>query len=284
MEPRKVSQTLTVGADVATMNFSPEGERLAVGTGPVVRIWNIAKNEVIAEFRHPFGVVSKISFAPDGKTVVSTANADPNAKPESPEAQYWGIEVWDASSGRVVFQLPGLAGNGENVHALQGRAVAVLSPDGKHIIGTAPAGRLKTWDATTGGEVANTQIPNVQPTYTRLTDFAYADLSDNGRTLAWLETSRRVIKVYDTFTKEPPRSLKGHTGFISGAMLSPDGTRIISTSTDGTARLWDVVAGQEILRWDLESQTSGQFSPDGQWLSINNRGTVYLMDARADGQ
>jgi WD40 repeat protein len=31
----------------------------------------------------------------------------------------------------------------------------------------------------------------------------------------------------------------GHTGTVTSAVLSPDGTRIVTSSDDGTAQVWD---------------------------------------------
>ena len=38
-------------------------------------------------------------------------------------------------------------------------------------------------------------------------------------------------------------ALVGHTGLVNSALFSPDGSRVITASWDGTARLWDVKTG-----------------------------------------
>ena len=40
----------------------------------------------------------------------------------------------------------------------------------------------------------------------------------------------------------------GHSGAITTVEFSPDGSRVLSSSTDGTARLWDPSTGRELLR------------------------------------
>src|SRR5258706_14334875 len=44
-----------------------------------------------------------------------------------------------------------------------------------------------------------------------------------------------------------PRDIKfyGHTSFVQGVVISPDGKTLASGSSDNTVRLWDVVTGQE---------------------------------------
>ena len=42
-------------------------------------------------------------------------------------------------------------------------------------------------------------------------------------------------------------TLAGHTGKITSCQFSPDGTRVISSSSDGTLRVWDANAGRELM-------------------------------------
>ena len=52
---------------------------------------------------------------------------------------------------------------------------------------------------------------------------------------AWLKSLSRG-------GKETP--LIGHTGFLRSADFSPDGSRVVTGATDGTARIWDVTDGK----------------------------------------
>jgi WD40 repeat protein len=42
--------------------------------------------------------------------------------------------------------------------------------------------------------------------------------------------------------------LRGHDGYVHGVDWSPDGTRLISASDDGTVRLWDSLSAQQRSR------------------------------------
>ena len=59
--------------------------------------------------------------------------------------------------------------------------------------------------------------------------------------------------------------LKGHTGTVKGVALTPDGARIVTGSTDNTARVWDASTGAELLQ--LKGHTGAVWSvaltPDG---------------------
>ncbi len=82
----------------------------------------------------------------------------------------------------------------------------------------------------------------------------------------------------------PLAVLKGHTDWDLSAAFSPDGTRIVTTSNDGTIRLWDsdglplvVMDGDfGLLQWAV-------FSPDGQRVvTSGDDNTARLWDN--DGQ
>jgi WD40 repeat protein len=60
-------------------------------------------------------------------------------------------------------------------------------------------------------------------------------------------------------------SLSGHSASVESAAFSPDGSRIVTASRDGTARIWDAAAAKEVallLGYD-NPVTSAAFSPDG---------------------
>ncbi len=59
--------------------------------------------------------------------------------------------------------------------------------------------------------------------------------------------------------------LRGHEEQVWTAIFSPDGARIVTASTDRTARIWDAGTGAEIavLRGHEKVVRTAAFSPDG---------------------
>jgi WD40 repeat protein len=60
--------------------------------------------------------------------------------------------------------------------------------------------------------------------------------------------------------------LVGHSPAPIGDLdFSPDGTRLVSTAVDGTARLWDVATGRQLTLLEVAQQPimSARFRPDG---------------------
>ena len=60
------------------------------------------------------------------------------------------------------------------------------------------------------------------------------DISPERRQRTWDATTGTEIKV-----------LREYDDWVGSAAFSPDGTRIVTASRDGTARIWDAMAGTE---------------------------------------
>jgi WD40 repeat protein/tRNA A-37 threonylcarbamoyl transferase component Bud32 len=78
------------------------------------------------------------------------------------------------------------------------------------------------------------------------------------------------------------RTLLGHQDKVIAVGLSRDGKRIVTTSVDKTARVWDTETGREVavLRGHERSVASARFSPDGRTVAtISGDNTARLFDA-----
>jgi len=78
------------------------------------------------------------------------------------------------------------------------------------------------------------------------------------------------------------RTLKAHSGWVTGVAFSADGQRLASGSSDQTVKLWDVPTGQETgtVATKIQEVQALAFSRDGHWLAAENSiNTVTLWDA-----
>ena len=86
----------------------------------------------------------------------------------------------------------------------------------------------------------------------------------------------------------PTVVLKGHTADLAGADFSPDGTKVVTASSDHSARIWDAKTGAVLatLGGHTEGVRSASFSPDGTRVVTAARdGSAKIWDAgsgRAD--
>ena len=77
--------------------------------------------------------------------------------------------------------------------------------------------------------------------------------------------------------------LHGHAKAVWGGSFSPDGSRIVTASSDETARVWDARTGETILelRGHAGELSCASFSPDGSRIVTGSAdGTARVWDAR----
>ena len=78
---------------------------------------------------------------------------------------------------------------------------------------------------------------------------------------------------------------RGPNRFVNSAAFSPDGTRVVTASSDKTARIWDAATAKEIaaLRGHDDTVYCAAFSPDGSRIITASRdGTARIWDARLE--
>ncbi|MFA5952634.1 MAG: TIR domain-containing protein [Hyphomicrobium sp.] len=80
--------------------------------------------------------------------------------------------------------------------------------------------------------------------------------------------------------------LSGHHEYVKTAEFSPDGRRVLTTSGDQTARVWDAETGHEIsvlnsdAKYELTGRLSAAFSPDGRCVvTASSDRTARVWDA-----
>jgi WD40 repeat protein len=82
------------------------------------------------------------------------------------------------------------------------------------------------------------------------------------------------------------RRFRGHTRAIYRAIFSHDGKTVLTSSADGSARIWDAGTGKQIHKFEridvtaLERVPVAMFSPDSKKvLTLNDDNTARLWDA-----
>jgi WD40 repeat protein len=170
-----------------------------------------------------------------------------------------------------------------------GRAVAA-SPDRRDV--------LAAFQAALRLEAHNLSRPGTP----RVASFFWQQLSnrilwpsspigrDQAAALVEVESKRRLLRTSGVWLRQlspmpesrgMTRTLAGHEGPVTSLAYSPDGTRLVSGSGDGTARVWDLAAGREtaVLGGYPEPVMDCGFSGDGTSIVTASAREVALWRA-----
>ncbi len=239
---------------VRHVEFSRDGRRLLVlRSDHSVQIWDAASSlPVTPSIKSDSGAAVLVAhFSPDG-TRFATGSANHTA------------QIWSSDTGRpVTTPLP------------HGAAVSVVrfSPDGKLLLTLSDVRSLRLWNAATGEKLFE-----VVPHKTRTTD---ANFSLDGQYIASCSFGG-VVQIRGVTNVTMVRSSWEKSVEMNSIQFSPDSRRVLTISSDKTARLWDWEAGQQLgdpMVHDGEI-VEARFGPDGRLIATaSDDRTARLWDA-----
>jgi len=243
--------------------FSPnDSEVITASADGTARIWDTSTGAQVLQLGLRSGnALTKAAFSPNGRYVVTAGNGS--------EAT-----VWDATTGDQVTLLDEPQG---------GRVKdATFSPDSQRVLTSDVDGTARVWDA------APTQLLLSVPEPDRAT-LSGAAFNAGGSEIVTAGTDG-TARVWDAVTGAQVAVLdegKAGSNFAIGgnavnmAAFSPNGTEVVTASRDGTARIWDVATGRQLV--ELPAQYivyAAQFSANGaEVMTANDGGQVTIWDA-----
>ncbi|WP_223805611.1 hypothetical protein [Pseudanabaena sp. UWO310] len=281
--------------DVLSLNFSANGERIALGSQDnTIQILN---NEGILEMKlggHTDGIFD-VSFSPDGRYLLSASkdrtarlwdlratllntlyghtstvwsvNFSPDGKMFASGSVDKSIRLWNAD-GTLKQELKG---HEDTVYGVS------FSADSKKLVSASNDKTVRIWDVQTGKLLHLLNIHGAK--------LIYATLSPDQKILATLGWDNK-IKLWQWNGDDHPQLLQvldGHTQTVWAIAFSPDSQRLASTSNDQTVKIWDVRSGQNLHTMEAHGNggLSIAYSPDGQQIgSAGKDGKLKLWNAQ----
>jgi WD40 repeat protein len=262
---------------VVHARFNGDGTRLVTASSDgTARIWSVDReDDVPLRLRgHETGKpLHGAAFSPNGALVV-TASADSTAR------------VWNATTGAAVTdaqERPLVFMHGAGAEVLD----AAFSPGSDRIITAATDNAARIWSVDGGAAI---ELPH--PRIVRLAAFS----PDGTRVVTACDDG--IVRVWAADGSGSPTQLTGHDPaqppYASGtatssdsrpqivtALFSKDGTRILSASQDGTARIWNADgAGNPIVLRHPRALIGAAFNPAADQVvtgSIDSKARIWTL-------
>jgi len=268
---------------VTCVKFSPNSNLIAsCSSDETIQVgsFETGKWELIHTFSLPYKIISSIAFSPDGRKLISGSHKrdlrfalDYRLKKtrdnmisvwsvEGEQGKHLGyIEGYSCNVNSVNFSPDGSqivcgSDDGVNVHStntwdiqftLNTSSVesVVYSSDGSLIVSLSSTdGAIKIWSATTGELLHNFdtyKFSEELPEF--LIYISTVGVSPDGKSLVITTYDVETIIIFCIVT-EKLLFLKGHDKYVSSAIFSPDGLNVVSSSYDGTIKIWSAKTGE----------------------------------------
>ncbi len=246
--------------------FLPDGS-LFVG-GPTARVLDPVSGETLLTLPKPaLGHVEVVAVSPDG-TLLATGTFGAGT-------QRGELALWDAASGAEVQRFS--FGNGP-AHTRTIASIA-FSPDGRLVSSFAWGGEgVRVWEVASGDLVIERFDPDLS---IECCPYVGLTFSPDGSSVAAGTMLGDVIR-FDVATGEWLGPLTGHEGPVSRIEYLPEGAGIVTSSWDGTVRLWST-EGDELatIEAGVGLINGLALSDDGRFmLTGGDTGIVRLWELR----
>ena len=246
-----------VGSGVASIAYAPDGSTLAVATGGGVLLVDPKSGAIRTRLGEGEGA-SSLAFSRDGRQLAAGDRA--------------GVTLWTLPDGaaRTLTSNTSITGT------------MAFTRDGQQLIAGAADSSVYVYDVASGVEVNRISAPQ-QSDWAEL-----VALSPDGNHVAIAypvdaQRSTGRVSVYRVDTWQKQLDVTTRLGVqISALAYSPDGDRLAIGGQDGSAGVWSIATGQQLVGFvgATAAVTSMQFTRDGRSvLTASNDGMARVWRA-----
>jgi WD40 repeat protein len=235
--------TLHAGQPVYSVAFSPHGDRLASAGGDgTVNLWDVQSSKSTPLQRKDSGAVLAVAFSPGGDWL---ASGGVDGK----------LRFWRVDTGQLLWERDTLTELSEKARMRLGLASGrpsvitsvAFSPNGKRIAsGSAcwqpdnvnAGGLIQRWDAPSGRPAGEPMHP---PVGAAISVAFSPSLDGEANNRIASGDSDYYVRLWDADSPDGRQfggPLRGHQNGVVSVGFTPDGSRIVSGSVDGTVRIW----------------------------------------------
>jgi WD40 repeat protein len=283
------------GANVTSLNFSSDGQRLLSCGGTDIRVWNLqgvlleqiavtAATGLLVQFaakdagylgvdtnnglrRGSYalqrvitghaGAVNRVLLSTDGNSIFS-AGADKV------------IRRTVLATGAPQATLTGADGEIQDL---------ALTADGKQLVAAVASGKIHRWDLATA--TANNALPAAITFVADDKSVVRVAINMDGTRILTVN-GVGLLRMWDGTSGLQLQQLSGHSGRVPAVFLSNDATSILSAGQDKTVRAWKP-AVERVIRVSEQSPSGLAWSPDGKTLALAGPDNVLRVWDQATG-
>jgi WD40 repeat protein/predicted Ser/Thr protein kinase len=209
------------------------------------------------------GPVTAAEFSGDGRSVMTFDGA--------------AVRIWDAVTGAA--RGPAVPFRPDN----PGWEIWVCDDGRRLAVGTTAPWTATAYDVATGNRLVEVRFPDV-PVETQETALVktHVRISPDGRRLAATAGDYSgAVEVWDIDARARLSRFDPHRGWYAGMEFSADGSKLLFTSSDTTARLWDVATGTPAgppLRHSNFVRSARLTADPGVAVATTSTGTAHVWN------